>query len=117
MIFDAIIKQEVAFFDEIRTGELTNRLSSDTQVLQNAVTVNISMLIRFMVQIVGSLLVMFYLEVTLTLVLMAVVPVIVIVARVFGTIVKRLRKKYQDELALAGATAEESISNMSKNFS
>ena len=39
-LFAAIIKQEVAFFDTNRTGELTNRLSSDTQVLQNAVTVS-----------------------------------------------------------------------------
>ena len=39
MLFGAIIQQEVAFFDTNRTGELTNRLSSDTQVVQNAVTV------------------------------------------------------------------------------
>lgn len=39
-LFKAIIKQEIAFFDETRTGELTNRLSSDTQVVQNAVTVS-----------------------------------------------------------------------------
>ncbi|CAH1801612.1 unnamed protein product [Owenia fusiformis] len=37
-LFASIIKQDVAFFDTTRTGELTNRLSSDTQVLQNAVT-------------------------------------------------------------------------------
>ncbi|CAF0728813.1 unnamed protein product [Adineta ricciae] len=111
-IFDAITKQEVAFFDDTRTGELTNRLSSDTQVLQNALTVNISMLLRFVLQILGSLAVMFYLEVTLTLVLMVVVPIIVLVARQYGTIVQKLRKKFQDELAAAGTTAEESISNI-----
>ena len=39
-LFAAIIQQEVAFFDQNRTGELTNRLSSDTQVVQNAITVS-----------------------------------------------------------------------------
>jgi ABC-type multidrug transport system fused ATPase/permease subunit len=116
-IFDAIIKQEIAFFDDTRTGELTNRLSSDTQVLQSAVTVNISMLLRFILQILGSLAVMFYLEPTLTLVLMVVVPVIVLVAKVYGSIVQKLRKKFQDELAEAGTTAEESISNTRKDLS
>jgi ABC-type multidrug transport system fused ATPase/permease subunit len=115
-IFDSIIKQEVGFFDENRTGELTNRLSSDTQVLQNAVTVNISMLIRFLLQILGSLVVMFYLEVTLTLVLMVVVPVIILITKQYGSIVQKLRKKFQDELAGAGTTAEESISNIRKDF-
>ena len=111
-IFDSIVKQEVGFFDDTRTGELTNRLSSDTQVLQNAVTVNISMLFRFLLQILGSLVVMFYLEVTLTLVLMVVVPVIVLISRQYGSVVQKLRKKYQDELAAAGTTAEEAISNI-----
>ncbi|XP_023242659.1 uncharacterized protein LOC111640825 isoform X4 [Centruroides sculpturatus] len=37
-LFSAMINQEVAFFDTNRTGELTNRLSSDTQVIQNCVT-------------------------------------------------------------------------------
>ncbi len=113
-IFDSIVKQEIGFFDDTRTGELTNRLSSDTQVLQNAVTVNISMLVRFLLQILGSLIVMFYLQVTLTLVLMAVVPVIVLIARIYGSAVQKLRKKFQDELAGAGTTAEESISNIRK---
>jgi ABC-type multidrug transport system fused ATPase/permease subunit len=113
-IFDSIVKQEVAFFDITRTGELTNRLSSDTQVLQNAVTVNISMLLRFILQILGSLIVMFYLEVTLTLILMVVVPVIVLIAKQYGGVVRKLRKKFQDELAAAGTTAEESISNIRK---
>lgn len=113
-IFDSIIKQEVGFFDETRTGELTNRLSSDTQVLQNAVTVNVSMVLRFTLQIIGSLVVMFYLEVTLTLVLMVVVPVIVLIAKQYGSIVQKLRKKFQDELAGAGTTAEETISNIRK---
>lgn len=72
------------------------------------------MLVRFSLQILGSLGVMFYLQVTLTLVLMAVVPVIVVIARGYGFILRRLRKEFQDELAVAGATAEESISNMRK---
>ena len=35
--------------------ELTNRLASDTTVIQNAVTVNVSMALRFGLSIVGSL--------------------------------------------------------------
>ena len=40
-VFETIAKQEIAFFDSSRTGELTSRLASDTQVLQNALTSNI----------------------------------------------------------------------------
>ena len=47
------MEQEIAFFDEQKTGELTSRLASDTTVLQNTVSVNISMGLRFVASIVG----------------------------------------------------------------
>lgn len=34
-VFRAIIRQDIAFFDNNRTGELTNRLASDTAVIQS----------------------------------------------------------------------------------
>ncbi|EDQ84876.1 uncharacterized protein MONBRDRAFT_34532, partial [Monosiga brevicollis MX1] len=111
-VFAAIVRQDISFFDTNRTGELTNRLASDTQVIQNSVTVNISMLLRYVVQIVGSLIVMFFLSWRLTLVLLSVVPPVVIGAVFYGKQVRNLRKKFQDELAKASANAEETFSNI-----
>ncbi|CAE1292594.1 ABC transporter B family member 1 [Acanthosepion pharaonis] len=75
-LFANIMKQEISFFDVTRTGELTNRLSSDTQVLQNAITVNLSVLLQYLLQITGSLAVMFVLNPALTGVLLGVVPLV-----------------------------------------
>lgn len=41
-MFSSLLKQEVAFFDKTRTGELINRLSSDTALLGRSVTENLS---------------------------------------------------------------------------
>lgn len=41
-LFSSILRQEVAFFDKTRTGELINRLSSDTTLLGRSVTENLS---------------------------------------------------------------------------
>ncbi|XP_069792260.1 uncharacterized protein [Narcine bancroftii] len=111
-IFGSIIKQEIAFFDENRTGELTNRLSSETQIIQNTLTVNLSMLLQYTLQIIGSIVLMFIISPALTGVLLASVPVVAIGGVLYGEFVKRLRKKFQDELAAAGSTAEETISNI-----
>ncbi|XP_071502591.1 uncharacterized protein [Diadema antillarum] len=111
-LFSAIIRQEVAFFDTNRTGELTNRLSSDTQVVQNAVTVNISMLVRYSFQIIGSIAIMFSQSAALTGVLLSVVPIIAIGAVQYGRYVQRFRKKFQDALGDAGTAAEEAISSI-----
>src|SRR5438067_5064217 len=94
-IFRAILQQEISFFDENSTGELTNRLSSDTQVVQNSVTSNLFILIQSTIHIIGSLGVMCYMEITLTLVLVIIVPIVVLLAMKYGEIVEKLRKKFQ----------------------
>ena len=48
-----VVSQPMSFFDKNKTGELMNRLSSDTTVVQNAATVNISMGLRFGAQARG----------------------------------------------------------------
>lgn len=123
-----------------RIGELTNRLSADTQVIQNAVTENLSMLARYSMQMLISLGLMFYISAKLTAVLLSVVPVIAISAVqygeyrrdqqctvminfsecrcvrlksiILGRFLKKLRKDFQDELAHASSTAEESFGNI-----
>ncbi|XP_072024782.1 uncharacterized protein [Amphiura filiformis] len=112
VLFAAIIQQDVAFFDMNRTGELTNRLSSDTQVVQNAITVNISMLIRYLFQIVGSLVIMFIQSAKLTGVLLSVIPIVAIGAVQYGKFVMGIQKSFQDALAGAGTAAEENISSI-----
>lgn len=41
-LFSSILRQEVGFFDKTRTGELINRLSSDTAIVGSALTDNVS---------------------------------------------------------------------------
>jgi hypothetical protein len=111
-VFNAIIRQDIKFFDENRTGELTSRLSSDTQVLQNAVTLNVSMLARYTIQILGSIIFMFTLEAKLTGLLLGVVPIVSLMTVHYGRLLRKMRKEFQDELAKSNIIAEETISSM-----
>ncbi|KAF2075245.1 hypothetical protein CYY_003463 [Polysphondylium violaceum] len=111
-LFGAIIKQDVSFFDQSRTGELINRLASDTQVLQNTVTVNISMAVRYTIQIIGTIILLFVTNWRLTLVMLAIIPVLAISAVFYGKKVKLLGKEVQEILAKTSTTAEQVISNV-----
>ena len=51
LLFSAIVHQEIAFFDQNRTGELTNRLASDTAVVQDSLTMNLAMLVNYTLQV------------------------------------------------------------------
>jgi ABC-type multidrug transport system fused ATPase/permease subunit len=111
-LFAAIIAQETGFFDTSRTGELINRLSSDTQVIQSALTVNISMLVRGGIQATMALGMIFYTSWKLSLIMVAIIPVIIFIATRFGKFVKRVQGEVQDALAAATTASEECMSSI-----
>ena len=111
-LFHSVLAQEIGFFDARRTGELTNRLASDTAVLQNTVSVNISMALRSAATCLGALALLIYTSHKLTLVTVTLVPPVVLGAVIAGRMIRKLSRKTQDALAQAGEVAEESISGV-----
>ena len=111
-VFERLLQQEIAFFDERRTGELTNRLSSDTTVLQNTVSANISMLLRDLTTILGGLTLLLVTSPRLTLLMVAIVPAVALGAVSYGRRVRKLSREVQDSAAAANQVAEESISSV-----
>jgi ABC transporter fused permease/ATP-binding protein len=111
-LYERIVSQEIAFFDQRRTGELTSRLLSDTSVLQSAVSVNISMGLRNVVGAVGGVALLAYTSAKLTLLMLVVVPPIAIGAVWFGREVRRFSRAVSDAVAASSNVAEESISGV-----
>jgi ATP-binding cassette subfamily B protein len=111
-LFKAILSQDVAFFDKNRTGELTSRLSSDCTVIQDAVTVNISMFLRSLIGAIGGFIVIFSMSWKLTLIMFAVLPFAGVGAWIYGRFIKTISTQFQDKIAHANIVAEESFSNI-----
>ncbi|ATB45544.1 ABC transporter ATP-binding protein [Corallococcus macrosporus] len=111
-LFRALLSQEVGFFDTRRTGELTSRLSSDTTVLQNTVTTNVSMILRYGVTALGGVGLLLYTSVQLTLVMLAVIPPVAIGGVFYGRRVRVISRQAQDALAASGEVAEEDLSGI-----
>jgi ABC transporter fused permease/ATP-binding protein len=111
-LFGSLVHQEIAFFDERRTGELVSRLVSDTTVLQNAVSANISMALRNGVTAIGALALLFYTSPRLTGLMLAIVPAVAFGAVAYGRRVRKLSKEVQDATASASEVAEEALSGI-----
>jgi ATP-binding cassette subfamily B protein len=111
-LYESIITQDMVFFDASRTGELTNRLASDTTVLQNTVTVNVSMALRFTVGAVGGVAMLLWMSPVLTGFAMLLVPVVAIGASVYGRLLRKLSAQVQDALAHSSEVAEETFSGL-----
>jgi len=111
-VYRSLMRQEIAFFDERKTGELTSRLGSDTSVLQNTVSANVSMVLRNGIQVLGALGMMLYTSPRLTLMMLAVVPPVALGAVAYGRRVRKLAREVQDALAQANEVAEESLAGI-----
>lgn len=89
-----------------------SRLGSDTQLIQSAVSVNISMALRALVSALGSAALMFWISARLAGLMVLVVPPVAIGAVLFGRKVRKRSKEAQDALALASEVAEETLGAM-----
>lgn len=111
-LFSQIMGQDITFFDKQKTGELLGRLSSDTAVLQNALSVNISMFVRSLVQALGGVVMLFLTSAKLTVFILVIIPPLGLLAARFGKKVKAISKRAQDALAASSGVAEEGISGV-----
>uniref|UniRef100_A0A8C0DF24 ATP-binding cassette sub-family B member 10, mitochondrial n=1 Tax=Balaenoptera musculus TaxID=9771 RepID=A0A8C0DF24_BALMU len=111
-LFSSVLRQEVAFFDKTRTGELINRLSSDAALLGRSVTENLSDGLRAGAQASIGVAMMFFVSPNLATFVLSVVPPISILAVLYGRYLRKLTKVTQDSLAQATQLAEERIGNI-----
>lgn len=108
-LYRSLIRQDIGFFDRSRVGDLLSRLSSDTQVIQRAVTTNISVVLRYSIQVIGGVVLMLFLSVRLTMVIVVLIPLLVLGILFWGRRLRRLSRSMQDELGEASVIAEESV--------
>jgi ATP-binding cassette subfamily B protein len=108
-LYDALLHQPIAFFDASRTGELLSRLGNDATVLQNTVTANVSMALRFGAGAVGGIALLAWTSPLLTGVALAVVPAVAVGGSLYGRAVRGLSTELQDALARSTELAEETL--------
>ena len=100
----------VAFFASRRVGELTSRMASDTSVIQTVTTGSLTELLRSAIVLVGGVTIIAITNLRLTMLMLAIVPVVMISAHFYGRYVRRLSMRVQDRLAEANAVVDETLS-------
>ncbi|HMF87037.1 MAG TPA: ABC transporter transmembrane domain-containing protein [Gemmatimonadaceae bacterium] len=111
-LFAHLVRLSPGFFTERRTGELTSRLSADTTVLQTLVSYNLSEFGRQTLFLIGGIVLLTLTDVSLTATTLAVVPLVVGAAVVFGRALRRASTGVQDRIAEATGTADEAFSQI-----
>ena len=109
-LYNHLTSLPVSFFANRRVGELTSRLSSDVTVVQTVTTGSITELLRSGILLVGGITIIFVTNVRLSLLMLAIVPVVIVSAHLYGRYVRRLSTQVQDRLAEANSVLEETLS-------
>jgi subfamily B ATP-binding cassette protein MsbA len=100
------------FFANVRVGELISRLGNDVQTIQEAVTSTLLNLLSQIIMFVGGIVIIFAMAPSLTVLMLALVPLAVLGMVLLGRLIRRLSKEYQDALAETTGTAEEALAGV-----
>ena len=109
-MYGHLIDLPLPFFHQRRVGELTSRLQSDIGVLQETFTSTLAEFIRQIVVITGGIALLTYTSWKLTAFMLAILPVVILLAVVFGGRIRKYSKQVQDASADSNTVVEESLS-------
>ncbi len=107
--YQHLIKLPITFFNQKRVGELNSRISSDISLLQETFTTTLAEFIRQLVIIFGGIAILLFTSPQLTFFMLAIVPVFVIIAVVFGRFIRRFSKEAQKKVAESNTVVEETL--------
>uniref|UniRef100_A0A8C5EXD5 Antigen peptide transporter 2-like n=1 Tax=Gouania willdenowi TaxID=441366 RepID=A0A8C5EXD5_GOUWI len=111
-LFQALTKQEIGFFETIKTGEITSRLSKDTKLMGMTVCLNVNVLLRTFIKTLGMILLMLSLSWKLTFLILMETPITGLIQSIYDKKYQRLTLALQDSIASANNAANEVVSGI-----
>ncbi len=111
-IFKHILHLPMNYFNTHRVGELNSRISSDIALLQETFTTTSAEFIRQIVILFGGIVMLFLVSPKLSLFMLAVLPVIILLAVFYGKKLKNYSKNIQEKIADSNAVVEEAFSGI-----
>ena len=110
--FERMIYMPLDFFNTHKVGELTSRIASDITQIQETMRTTIAEFFRQAVVIVGGIAFLLFISWKLSLIMLATVPVMALIAVFFGRYIRKLSKNAQDFSAESNAIIEEALTGI-----
>lgn len=112
-VYKKLLSMPMSFYTEKRVGELNSRIASDLSQIQDAVSFTLAEFLRGIFTLIIGLVFIFWISAKLALIMLSVVPVIAILAVVFGIRIRKMSRKAQDQLAESGTIVQETFQGIS----
>ncbi|MFD2943017.1 ABC transporter ATP-binding protein [Flavobacterium notoginsengisoli] len=112
-LYTNLVKLPMTFFSQKRVGELNSRISADITQIQDTLTSTIAEFLRQFILIIGGIILLATESFKLTLLMLAVVPLVAIAAVIFGRFIRKYSKQVQDQVAESQVIVEETMQGIS----
>ncbi|MEM7391820.1 MAG: ABC transporter transmembrane domain-containing protein [Verrucomicrobiota bacterium] len=107
--YEHVQNLSVNFFSKAQSGDLMTRISSDTQLVERAVSVVVGDLVKQPFTLIGATCVLFWLDWKLAILSVVVFPVCIVPVRLFGRRVRKFSKESQVKLGEIMSYMQEAI--------
>ncbi len=108
-VFDRVIGMSPAFFENIMTGEVLSRITTDTTLIQSVIGSSISIALRNFLIFLGGMALMLITSTKLTFLVLLIVPLVVVPILVLGRRLRVLSRENQDWIAASSGNASEAL--------
>lgn len=108
-VYRRVVRMDPTFFEVTRTGEVLSRLTTDTTLVQSLVGSGLSLALRSILSLAGSLAMLAITSPHLTLVFLVMLPVVIVPMLTMGRRVRKLSRSSQDRIADTSALADETL--------
>ncbi len=108
-IYRRVVRMDPMFYETTRVGEVLSRLTADTTLVQAIAGVNLSIVLRSTLSLVGALVLMGFTSARLMGVIMLLIPVVIVPLILTGRRVRGLSRASQDRIADTSSLADETL--------
>jgi ATP-binding cassette, subfamily B, bacterial len=108
-VYGRVIRMDPAFFEVTRTGEVLSRLTADTTLVQSIAGVNLSITLRSIITVAGSLVMLAVTSLKLTAIIVVLIPLLIVPLVILGRRVRKLSRTSQDRIADTSGLADETL--------
>ncbi|KIP05158.1 hypothetical protein PHLGIDRAFT_129050 [Phlebiopsis gigantea 11061_1 CR5-6] len=108
----AVLRQDVAYFDNVGAGEVATRIQTDTHLVQQGISEKVALVVNFLAAFVTGFVLAYVKSWRLALALSSILPCIAITGGVMNKFISTYMQMSLRHVAEAGSLAEEVISTV-----
>jgi ATP-binding cassette subfamily B protein len=108
-VYRRVVRMDPLFYETTRVGEVLSRLTTDTTLVQAISGVNLSIVLRSTLSLIGALVMLGLTNAKLMGVILVLIPIVVVPLIIIGRRVRGLSRASQDRIADTSGLADETL--------